>query len=189
ALDTTWPASIDRYGFPHRIGALTLYGTEQPPLISQLQTAAARGCDWLVVTVTGNGRISWLTQPTPHPAPPVRWRTAPLQVYGLPGTYWGEFAANQTHHGWLIARFGRDVAEQIAATVATLDQLPAGLDRIRVVEAPDDPDDATTVGVDPDGFWRVGLGWHWVSPQLAPDGPLLPFTGPIPPNISGDELP
>ncbi len=187
----SWPADPDRHGIPVQLGAVALDGTERPPLISQLHTATSRRCDWLVLTLTltADRRLRWQTQPLPHPAPAVQWRLARLEVHGLPGSYPGEFADNGTDFGWLTARFTRDVAEQIATAVNTLAGLPAGMTLISIVDGANDPDNETTVGVDPDGFWRVGVGWRWVSAELAPDGQLVPFTGPTPSTVEPDELP
>lgn len=136
----------------------------------------------------------------PHPAnapswpacrqPPAgRWRPARLEVHGLTGSYPGQFVTNHTVDGWLTVRFTRAVAEQIATAVDALTDHPAHLDRLRIVDSSADavdPDERTTVGVDADGCWRVGAGWRWVSPDLAPPGRLLPYPGPSGPTALHD---
>jgi hypothetical protein len=45
------------------------------------------------------------------------------------------------------------------------------------------------VGPDPDGYFRVGPGWPWVSLDLLPNGLLTPYTGPAQPDIDPAQLP
>lgn len=195
---TSYPAPEDRYGPPTLLGALPLRTDRQKlfgALLDQLGTAARHGRDWLVVTLDPAGHLDWYLHPTPHPAPAAEWRTVRLELFGLPGVWPGQIVTNDTHLGWLRPRFTRPVAEQLAAAITAATWLPHLVTPIQLTpDLTSDPADTShngieVVGPDPDGFYRVGDGWHWASLDLLPNGILAPYTGPHQPGIVPAELP
>jgi len=184
---TSYPAPEDRYGPPTLLGVLPVRTDRQElfaTLLDQLGTAARHGRDWLVVTLDPAGHLDWYLHPTPHPAPAAEWRTVRLELFGLPGVWPGQIVTNDTHLGWLRPRFTRPVAEQLAAAITAATWLPHLVTPIQLTpDLTGDPADTShngieVVGPDPDGFYRVGDGWHWASLDLLPNGILAPYTGP-----------
>jgi hypothetical protein len=207
----TYPADEDRYGAPTRIGSIPLTGGGRRGLFGQpldrLRGASRVGCDWLVLTTgtetTGTQnpdvQLQWEVCPLPHPAPAAQWRDVRLEIFGLPGSWPGQVVTNATYQGWLLPRFTPPVAAQIAAVLAEATDLPRLVTRVRLTETAVHGDavhgdavhgrDGELVALDPDGFYRIGEGWPWVSPDLLPDGRLLPYRGPHQPGIDPVELP
>ena len=188
----TGPADADRYGPATQLASIPLVsgGGRFGSLADRLRHAAGIGCDWFVLTLHPDGRLDVSVRPTPHPSPAARWRHALLELAGLPGRWPGQFVTNATHDGWLLARFTRKVAQQIATAVADLAStavLPDPLTTIALADTPTGQLSATApdgvVGPDPEGFYRVGIGWPWVSLDLLPQGLLVPYTGPTRPGI------
>lgn len=159
----TYPADVDRYGPPVQLASIPLTTGRPGPfghLVDQLRGAARVGCDWLVLTLDPDGRLDVSVRPTPHPAPPARWRYARLELVCLPGRWPAQFVDNATHQGWLLPRFSREVAQQIADLAAT-DAVPHPLTLIELTDTPAAQLPATAprrlVGPDPDGYYRLGL--------------------------------
>jgi hypothetical protein len=154
-------------------------------------------------------QLRWEVSPLPHPAPAAQWRDVRLEIFGLPGSWPGQVVTNATYRGWILPRFTPPVAAQIAAVLAEATDLPRLVTRVRLTAAAVHGDavhgdavrgdavhrdavhgrDEELVALDPDGFYRIGEGWPWVSPDLLPDGRLLPYSGPHQPGIDPADLP
>lgn len=184
----THPADADRYRPATQLASIPLVsgGGRFGNLADRLRLAAGIGCDWFVLALHPDGRLDVSVRPTPRPSPAARRRHARLELAGLPGRWPGQFVTNAAHDGWLLARFTCEVGQQIATAVADLAAtavVPHPLTTVELADTPTAQRSATApagvVGVDPEGFYRVGVGWPWVSLDLLPNGLLVPYTGPI----------
>jgi hypothetical protein len=194
----TYPAPVDRYGPSDALAAIPLTARRGPlgNLANQLHQAAGAGGERLVLTLHVDGHVEVSVRPAPRPAPAAQWRDARLELVGLPGVWPGQFVTNATHQGWLLPRFTRDVAQQIASAIADLaaaGPLPHPLTPVEVTDTPAALLPVTApsrlVGTDPAGFFHMGPGWPWVSLDLMPNGVLMPYPGPAQPDADHAQLP
>jgi hypothetical protein len=184
----SFPADPDRHGTPVRLGSLPLADPGHPQLLDLLRAATRIGCEWLVVHLGAGGPKRWEVHRFPHPEPAATWRELRLELFGVPGTWPGQIVTNATHDGWLLPRFTPPVAAQIVTVLAQTPDLPRPVTPVRLTDTPD-TGEAGLLGVDPEGFHRLGQGWPWVSPDLLPNGHLLPWDGNQQPGIDPAELP
>jgi hypothetical protein len=177
AIDTV--AADERYGPTRHLDSVALVTGGSPEilgqLVDQLRAAARVGEQWLVLTVAPQGPLRWAVRPFPHPAPVAHWRSVRLEIFGLPGVWPGQVVSTLSWRGFLLPRFAPQVAQHLADTLTHVADLPFSVTRVVVTGDPDD-EDPGRVGVDPDGFYRIGTGWPWVSRDLLPQGWLLPYT-------------